>query len=131
MKHMSSNISVKNVQPYTGTKEETSAANKAPAASSVPNRITSTGDIKEALRKGEDISVSDEQLIKAIEKANKALEGRTTTLNISVHEKTKQIMVKVLDRETGEIIREVPPEKTLDFIAKVWEMAGLLVDERT
>ena len=41
-----------------------------------------------------------------------------------------------LDVATGqgtiamEIIKELPPEKTLDMIAKVWEMAGILIDER-
>jgi flagellar protein FlaG len=39
-------------------------------------------------------------------------------------------MVKVKDRESGEVIRELPPEKSLDFLAKVWEMAGLLFDEK-
>ena len=29
-----------------------------------------------------------------------------------------------------EVLKEYPPEKTLDMIAKVWEVAGLLVDEK-
>ena len=29
-----------------------------------------------------------------------------------------------------EVIKEYPPEKTLDMIAKVWEMAGIMVDEK-
>ena len=32
--------------------------------------------------------------------------------------------------ETKEVIKEFPPEKTLDMIAKVWEMAGIMVDEK-
>ena len=27
-------------------------------------------------------------------------------------------------------IKEYPPEETLDMIAKVWEIAGILVDEK-
>ncbi|HEX3029893.1 MAG TPA: flagellar protein FlaG, partial [Clostridia bacterium] len=46
------------------------------------------------------------------------------------HQKTKQIMVKVIDSDTGDVIREIPPEKTLDMVAKMWEMAGIVVDER-
>ncbi len=79
---------------------------------------------------GEKISISDEQLILAIDRAIKSMQGRPTSLEVSVHEKTNQIMVKVLDNETGDTIREIPPEKTLDFIAKIWELAGLIVDER-
>ena len=33
-------------------------------------------------------------------------------------------------KKTKEVIKEFPPEKTLDMIAKVWEMAGLMVDEK-
>ena len=38
--------------------------------------------------------------------------------------------IKLVDPETKETIKELPPEKTLDMIAKIWEMAGLMVDER-
>lgn len=75
-------------------------------------------------------SLGQEQLISRIEKAIKSLEGPQTTLNISIHEKTNEIVVKVLNKETGELIREVPREKTLDLIANMMELAGILVDER-
>lgn len=79
---------------------------------------------------GESFSIGDEQMIKVIERANKALQGATTTFEFSIHERTKQIMVKVLDKDNGTVIREIPPEKTLDMVARLWEMAGILVDER-
>lgn len=92
--------------------------------------IKTLKQLKMAEMNGEKISISDEQLILAIDRAIKSLQGRPTSLEVSVHEKTNQIMVKVLDNETGDTIREIPPEKTLDFIAKIWELAGLIVDER-
>lgn len=81
-------------------------------------------------RQGVSIPFGDEQLIKAIDKAVKALQGPTTTLEMSVHEKTHQILVKVLNKETGELIREIPPEKTLDLVANMMEIAGILIDEK-
>ena len=47
-----------------------------------------------------------------------------------IHEGTNRITIKIVDKETKKVIKELPPEKTLDMIAKVWEMAGLLVDEK-
>ncbi|MCR8645036.1 flagellar protein FlaG [Paenibacillus sp. N1-5-1-14] len=93
-------------------------------------QISTSTELKNAVAQGQPIPVSEEQLIKAIDRAIKAVQGTSTSLNFSVHEKTKQIMVKVIDNDSGKIIREIPPEKNLDFLAKVWEMAGLLVDER-
>ena len=47
-----------------------------------------------------------------------------------IHDKTNRVMIKIIDKDTKKVIREYPPEKTLDMIAKVWEMAGLMVDEK-
>lgn len=74
--------------------------------------------------------ISEKSVIDAIEKANKAIIGTRTQMEFSIHEKTKEIMVKVIDSETKEVIREIPQEKILDMVAKMWEMAGILVDER-
>ncbi|CAM4521128.1 flagellar protein FlaG [Paenibacillus xylanexedens] len=87
-------------------------------------------DMSKLERQGISIPSGDEHLIKAIDKAVKALQGPTTTLEMSVHEKTHQILVKVLNKETGELIREIPPEKTLDLVAKMMEIAGILIDEK-
>lgn len=71
---------------------------------------------------------SKEQLRQAVEKINKNMNNSEVLFGI--HEATNRVTIKVVDRETKEVLRELPPEKTLDMIAKVWEMAGLLVDER-
>ncbi|MCZ8523606.1 MULTISPECIES: flagellar protein FlaG [Paenibacillus] len=99
-------------------------------AAQVVDSIHSAKEMKLAEYRGEQISISDEQMVKALERAMKAVEGKNTSLDFSIHEKTKQIMVKVLDKESGQVIREIPPEKNLDFLAKLWEMAGILVDEK-
>lgn len=93
-------------------------------------KINNTHDLKQAELQGDNITISDAQVVKALEHAIKAVQGRTTSLEFSVHQKTKLISVKVLDKETKETIREIPPEKSLDFVAKLWEMAGILIDER-
>lgn len=92
--------------------------------------ITSVSDLKKAELAGQAYTVSDEQIVKAIERAIKAMQGKATNLQFSVHEQTKMIAVKILDSESGEVLREIPPEKSLDFIAKLWEMAGIFVDEK-
>jgi flagellar protein FlaG len=53
-----------------------------------------------------------------------------TRCEFAYHEETKRISIKVIDRETEEVVREIPPDDTLKMLEKMWEMAGLLVDER-
>ena len=47
-----------------------------------------------------------------------------------IHDGTNRVTIKIVDRTTKEVLKEFPPEQTLDMIAKVWELAGLLVDEK-
>lgn len=76
------------------------------------------------------LPVSEKFIIDAIEKANKAIEGTRTEFKFSIHKETHEISVKVIDKDNGEVIREIPPEKVLDMVAKMWEMAGIIVDEK-
>jgi len=77
-----------------------------------------------------ELSIDESLWIEMIEKANKAITGATCSFEYSIHEGTKEIMVKVINKETQEVIREIPPEKILDMVAKMWEIAGIFVDER-
>ncbi len=77
-----------------------------------------------------ELPVSEQVVIDAIERINRALSGYNRRFEISIHEKTNGIMVKVIDSDTNQLIREIPPEKILDMVAKLWELAGLIVDER-
>ena len=63
-----------------------------------------------------------------VKKTNEAM--KSTRCEFSYHEKTHRVSIKVLDKETNEVIREIPPEKSLEMLQKMWEMAGILVDEK-
>ncbi|WIF93902.1 flagellar protein FlaG [Caminicella sporogenes] len=69
-------------------------------------------------------------LIEAMNKANKELEVVNRKIEYEVHEVTKTIIFRIRDTVTNEIIKEIPPKKIQDMIAKMWELAGLFVDER-
>ena len=53
-----------------------------------------------------------------------------TSLSFKYHDDTNRISITVTDKDTDEVIREIPPEKALDMLAKAWELAGLMVDEK-
>lgn len=75
-------------------------------------------------------AIQEKSIIESIEKANIKLGNGGNQLEFSIHDQTKQIMVKVVDVSTKEVIREIPSEKILDMIASMCEMAGLFVDEK-
>ena len=71
-----------------------------------------------------------DRLKKMIEEMNRKINNSNEIAMFGIHEDTNRIMIKIMDKDTKEVIKEFPPEKTLDMIAKLWEMAGILVDER-
>lgn len=96
----------------------------------VSNGYMSSTELKIEQSRGVHLKYSDEQFMKMLDRAFKVLDGRNTSIQFQVHDKTNQLVIKVADRDTGEVIREIPPEKSLDFLAKVQEMLGLIVDVR-
>lgn len=77
---------------------------------------------------GKEQQTNFEQIRKAVEKLNKNLSDSEAVFGI--HEDTNRVTIKIVDKSTKEVLKELPPEKTLDMIAKVWELAGMLIDER-
>lgn len=74
--------------------------------------------------------VSPEKVKNAIADINKRIAPTRTTCEFKYHEKTNRISITVRDKDTDKIIKEIPPEKTLDMIARNLELEGILVDEK-
>lgn len=71
-----------------------------------------------------------EDLDNAIEVANRIVTGKNERFEFQIHERTGRMMVKLIDNETDEVVKEIPPEKMLDLVASIWDLVGILVDER-
>ena len=105
-----------------------SAAEAATPVAVKPVSKTESGQIQDENGK----QPTDDEVKAAINQANKRAKSVFGHANaeFSYHEATKRISVKIVDKDTNEVIREIPPEKTLDMISKMWELAGIVVDEK-
>jgi flagellar protein FlaG len=116
---------------------------KPPNSADVSNQVKITKSTADGKRQPAELSIvkndapsqpieeiNQEAFIQAIEETNKYYQPYDKMLQFSIHEATKQIMVKIINIKTDEIIAEIPSEKILDMIAKIWEMAGLLIDKK-
>jgi flagellar protein FlaG len=84
-------------------------------------------EITDPQKDRENRQASSEQIKQAVDTINKNTQSEAV---FGIHEATHRVTIKIIDKQTKEVIKEFPPEKTLDMIAKVWEMAGIMVDER-
>jgi len=70
-----------------------------------------------------------DELEQAVEQLNNTMQAYSTKLHFEIHEKSDEIMVKVLNSEDDSVVREIPPEKILDMVAYFKEMLGLIIDK--
>lgn len=86
-------------------------------------------DKGDSLSGGSSQQQTTRQLQQAVEKLKKSMMNHTEAV-FGIHEGTNRVMIKIVDKDTKDVLKEYPPEQTLDMIQKVWEMAGIMVDER-
>ena len=85
---------------------------------------------EEEKRQGRGYETQREYLEQAVEETNQMIFKDDRRFEFKIHEGTRRLMVKLIDKETDEIIKEIPPEKILDLVASIWDLVGILVDER-
>ena len=107
--------------------KETQAMNTKEASGDTSGEAGSQSQAQLAAQKQNEKNM---QLKKAVDDINKSALADQSEAVFGIHDKTNRITIKIIDKKTKEVIKEFPPEKTLDMIAKVWEMAGLMVDEK-
>lgn len=71
---------------------------------------------------------ANEAIRRAVEEINKKFMSSQAIFGF--HDATNRVTIKIVDKSTKEVLKEYPPEQTLDMIAKAWELAGILVDEK-
>ena len=49
-------------------------------------------------------------------------------VSFAVDERTGRVICRIMDQETGEVLRQVPPEEMLALAARLDEMIGLIFD---
>lgn len=127
--------------------QKTTVAQKATVSKAAEsNKVESTDgllDVSIAKEADESVTLSimaderlvDEQKNVDMDRLKKVMEHITAAwphseAKFGIHEKTNRITIKLVDRETQEVIKEIPPEKALDLVAKRMELAGVLLDAK-
>lgn len=70
------------------------------------------------------------QLEDFVSRLNLMLELTWYDLRFRIHDATHEVMVQVVNRDTGEVLREIPPKKILDMWAEMRRLIGMLMDKK-
>ncbi|MHC1682453.1 MAG: flagellar protein FlaG [Clostridiaceae bacterium] len=101
------------------------------------NKSNSSGDSYEivvektvATKVASEQKPSEEDVKKAVQELNKVIEKNGTYAEYEVHKAFGDIMIRIHDSKTKEVIQEFPPKKILDMIESLCRSAGILVDKK-
>ena len=72
---------------------------------------------------------SAEEIQQDLDVINAQLETMNRSLQFSIDEELKDVVVKIVDKETGEIVRQIPPDEVLRLREHFKEMVGLILEK--
>ncbi len=72
------------------------------------------------------LKISLEESKKLAEEIERYLSEINISLNFDIDEDTSDIVVKIINKETGKLIRQIPPEELLRLRKKLEELVGVL-----
>lgn len=73
---------------------------------------------------------SAQKLLDAVKSMNDFVDSINSSLKFSVDDKSGQTVVKVVDNETKEVIKQIPSEEVLAMAQAVDKLKGLLVQQK-
>ena len=74
--------------------------------------------------------ISSEKLKEAVDSINEFLGIHQKTSKFVFHEGLDKYYVQLVDSQTEEVIKEIPPEKLLNAFYEMQKLAGMIVDEK-
>ena len=109
-----------------------------PSVREVPKNREEKASVREALAESALNSTQEEpneELLKDVlevlkEHASESISMRNVGFEYGFHEGTGRMTVTVVDKDTEEVIREIPPERLLDMMSKMEELVGILFDAK-
>lgn len=99
------------------------------ATEAVPSK-RETQEKQSNVLKNEEMEASKEDIRLLTDNANQYLDSIKKNLHFEFHESSERMYVAIIDRETQEVIKELPPREFLDVVGKIKEVIGLLIDEK-
>jgi flagellar protein FlaG len=83
----------------------------------------STGSLQATVQKPIDVK-------EAVDKLNKFVQSQQKYINFSIDESTQSTVIKIYKTETGEMIKQYPPEEILAMAAHISQSIGWLVNSK-
>lgn len=108
-------------------------ANTQPTTSKIVMQGSKLVEEAPVVESNQSLDNSEETKVKvqeAVSKLNEMLDVNNSTSKFMYHDGLERYYVTVVDRQTEEIVKEIPPRKLLDAFYEMQKMLGMIVDEK-
>jgi len=78
----------------------------------------------------QEVSVSKEELQRMLKEIARKLDYLSRYLKIDIDDQLEIPVVKILEKDTNRLIRQIPPDYLLELMKRIDEMLGVLINER-
>lgn len=79
--------------------------------------------------KADGVEPSRDDVSAALKKINDSMTASSQSLEFSIDDDSKDIVVKVIDQNTKEVVRQIPSKEALEIAKSLDKMRGLLIDQ--
>ncbi len=127
-------MNINNINAGAATIESPPVENTAPQTAPVRvDSVVKTEKIKnlQANEEPQNESLSAEETKQVTSDLNEYMSDLQTNLRFSIYEKLDhQVVVEIKNRQTDELIKQIPSEEILELRVKMEELTGMLLDEK-
>ncbi|MGM0653964.1 MAG: flagellar protein FlaG [Thermodesulfobacteriota bacterium] len=123
-----SSIKLKETAPETVTADTTTVSKLKQVASSSASTNRAESRVSEQNREdtGNQAKLTREDVEDMVEALEDFANTVQTRLNFTIDDGTKDVVVKIMDKETNEVIKQFPAEEMLELREKMQDLSGLL-----
>jgi flagellar protein FlaG len=118
---------ISNITPATSVRIQAASSSPGSASGEI-TQSTTVVDVKtvdeNALKHESNQKLSLDAVKEAVKSGNTMLQSVSSSLSFEIDSATKQVVVKIVDRNTGELVRQIPTVEMLDFMRRMRELEG-------
>jgi flagellar protein FlaG len=118
---------ISNITPATSVRIQAASSSPGSASGGI-TQSTTVVDVKtvdeNALKNDSNQKLSLDAVKEAVKSGNTMLQSVSSSLSFEIDSATKQVVVKIVDRNTGELVRQIPTVEMLDFMRRMRELEG-------
>lgn len=119
--------SIEAIATSDSTKVKSSEMVKKPTVS---NKVASQPVAEKSIIASDEQDIPKEKLEQAIDTVNEFLHISHSSSKFVLHDGLDRYFVQLVDTQTEEVVKEIPPKKLLDAFYEMQKLLGMIVDEK-